>query len=157
MRLPIPQRRSCRILRCREKKAPVELFAGERRQWLARKYEVIGAEVARGVLCSAVAQADNSHVRVRGAREHNLKNVDVAVPRDTLVVFTGVSGTGKSSLTFGTIYAKAQRRYFESVAPYARRLIRTGEGREANARGAQVCQAVPLPSDPQRRSRFGKQ
>src|ERR1700712_3294829 len=62
-------------------------------------------------------------VRVRGAREHNLKNVDVAIPRDALVVFTGVSGSGKSSLAFGTIYAEAQRRYFESVAPYARRLI----------------------------------
>ena len=62
-------------------------------------------------------------VRVRGAREHNLKNVDVELPRDALVVFTGVSGSGKSSLAFGTLYAEAQRRYFESVAPYARRLI----------------------------------
>ncbi|OWQ93811.1 excinuclease ABC subunit A [Roseateles aquatilis] len=60
---------------------------------------------------------------MRGAREHNLKNVDVDVPRDALVVFSGVSGSGKSSLAFGTIYAEAQRRYFESVAPYARRLI----------------------------------
>ncbi|MCI1011465.1 excinuclease ABC subunit UvrA [Pseudomonas oryzihabitans] len=62
-------------------------------------------------------------VSVRGAREHNLKNVDVDIPRDALVVFTGVSGSGKSSLAFGTLYAEAQRRYFESVAPYARRLI----------------------------------
>ena len=62
-------------------------------------------------------------MRVRGAREHNLKNVDVDIPRDALVVFTGVSGSGKSSLAFGTLYAEAQRRYFESVAPYARRLI----------------------------------
>ncbi|HDS1737357.1 excinuclease ABC subunit UvrA [Pseudomonas sp. BP8] len=62
-------------------------------------------------------------VRVRGAREHNLQNVDVDIPRDALVVFTGVSGSGKSSLAFSTIYAEAQRRYFESVAPYARRLI----------------------------------
>ncbi|MGW6274627.1 ATP-binding cassette domain-containing protein [Streptomyces sp. NPDC055060] len=62
-------------------------------------------------------------VRVRGAREHNLRDVDVDVPRDVLAVFTGVSGSGKSSLAFGTIYAEAQRRYFESVAPYARRLI----------------------------------
>ena len=65
----------------------------------------------------------SGYVRVRGAREHNLKNVDVDVPRDALVVFTGISGSGKSSLAFGTIYAEAQRRYFESVAPYARRLI----------------------------------
>ena len=63
------------------------------------------------------------YVRVRGAREHNLQDVDVDIPRDVLAVFTGVSGSGKSSLAFGTIYAEAQRRYFESVAPYARRLI----------------------------------
>ncbi|WP_420717770.1 ABC transporter [Streptomyces sp. H27-S2] len=63
------------------------------------------------------------YVRVRGAREHNLRGVDVDVPRDALTVFTGVSGSGKSSLAFGTLYAEAQRRYFESVAPYARRLI----------------------------------
>ncbi|CAL9374396.1 UvrABC system protein A [Streptomyces sp. enrichment culture] len=62
-------------------------------------------------------------VRVRGAREHNLQGIDVDIPRDVLAVFTGVSGSGKSSLAFGTIYAEAQRRYFESVAPYARRLI----------------------------------
>jgi excinuclease ABC subunit A len=62
-------------------------------------------------------------VRVRGAREHNLKNVDLDIPRDALVVFTGVSGSGKSSLAFGTLYAEAQRRYLESVSPYARRLF----------------------------------
>jgi excinuclease ABC subunit A len=62
-------------------------------------------------------------VRVRGASEHNLKNVDVDIPRDALVVFTGVSGSGKSSLAFGTLYAEAQRRYLESVSPYARRLF----------------------------------
>ncbi|MGF0237645.1 excinuclease ABC subunit A [Rhodococcus sp. IEGM1300] len=69
------------------------------------------------------ANPPSSMVRVRGAREHNLKNVDVDIPRDALVVFTGVSGSGKSSLAFSTLYAEAQRRYFESVAPYARRLI----------------------------------
>jgi excinuclease ABC subunit A len=57
-------------------------------------------------------------VRVRGAREHNLKNVDVDIPRDALVVFTGVSGSGKSSLTFGTLYAEAQRRYPERASIY---------------------------------------
>ena len=62
-------------------------------------------------------------VRVRGAREHNLKSVDVDIPRDALVVFSGISGSGKSSLAFGTLYAEAQRRYFDSVSPYARRLI----------------------------------
>ncbi|MCP3442278.1 excinuclease ABC subunit UvrA [Bradyrhizobium sp. CCGUVB14] len=65
----------------------------------------------------------DAFVRVRGAREHNLKNVDVHIPRDALVVFTGVSGSGKSSLAFGTLYAEAQRRYLESVSPYARRLF----------------------------------
>ncbi|GAA2066915.1 excinuclease ABC subunit UvrA [Streptomyces albiaxialis] len=67
--------------------------------------------------------SDEGYVRVRGAREHNLRGADVDIPRDALVVFTGVSGSGKSSLAFGTLYAEAQRRYFESVAPYARRLI----------------------------------
>lgn len=62
-------------------------------------------------------------ISVRGAREHNLQNVDLDIPRDALVVFTGVSGSGKSSLAFGTLYAEAQRRYLESVAPYARRLF----------------------------------
>ncbi|GGH17480.1 excinuclease ABC subunit UvrA [Silvibacterium dinghuense] len=62
-------------------------------------------------------------VCVRGAREHNLKSVDVDIPRDALVVFTGVSGSGKSSLAFGTLYAEAQRRYLESVSPYVRRLF----------------------------------
>ena len=62
-------------------------------------------------------------VKVRGAKENNLKNVDLVIPRDALVVFTGVSGSGKSSLAFGTLYAEAQRRYLESVSPYARRLF----------------------------------
>ncbi|EGV42843.2 excinuclease ABC subunit A [Bizionia argentinensis JUB59] len=62
-------------------------------------------------------------VSIRGARQHNLKNVSLDIPRDALVVFTGVSGSGKSSLAFGTLYAEAQRRYLESVSPYARRLF----------------------------------
>src|SRR3954469_20897616 len=62
-------------------------------------------------------------VRVRGAREHKLAHISVDVPRDALVVFTGVSGSGKSSLAFSTLYAEAQRRYLESVSPYARRLF----------------------------------
>ncbi len=69
------------------------------------------------------SSAPSGFVRVRGAREHNLKDLSVEVPRDALVVFTGVSGSGKSSLAFGTLYAEAQRRYLESVSPYARRLF----------------------------------
>ncbi|WP_231567450.1 excinuclease ABC subunit UvrA [Microbacterium sp. MEJ108Y] len=65
----------------------------------------------------------SNSIVVTGARVHNLRDVDVAIPRDALVAFTGVSGSGKSSLAFGTLYAEAQRRYFESVAPYARRLM----------------------------------
>src|SRR5690349_13592018 len=68
-------------------------------------------------------ESKEGFVRVKGAREHNLKNVNLEIPRDALVVFTGVSGSGKSSLAFGTLYAEAQRRYLESVSPYARRLF----------------------------------
>src|SRR6188472_966470 len=72
---------------------------------------------------SNIASRISGFVEVRGAREHNLKNVNLEIPRDALVVFTGVSGSGKSSLAFGTLYAEAQRRYLESVSPYARRLF----------------------------------
>jgi excinuclease ABC subunit A len=66
---------------------------------------------------------DGGFVRVRGARVHNLVDVSLDIPRNAVVVFTGVSGSGKSSLAFGTLYAEAQRRYLESVSPYARRLF----------------------------------
>ena len=75
-----------------------------------------------GATGPGIPEAD-PYLRVYASRVHNLKTVDVAAPRDSFVVFTGVSGSGKSSLAFGTIYAEAQRRYFESVAPYARRLL----------------------------------
>ena len=60
---------------------------------------------------------------IKGAREHNLKNIDLVVPRDKLVVFTGLSGSGKSSLAFDTIYAEGQRRYVESLSSYARMFL----------------------------------
>ncbi len=62
-------------------------------------------------------------IHVRGAREHNLKNVDLEIPRDALIVFTGLSGSGKSSLAFDTIYAEGQRRYVESLSAYARQFL----------------------------------
>ena len=62
-------------------------------------------------------------ISIRGAREHNLKNVDLDLPRDKLVVITGLSGSGKSSLAFDTIYAEGQRRYVESLSAYARQFL----------------------------------
>src|SRR3979490_2362886 len=63
------------------------------------------------------------HITIRGAREHNLKNVTLSLPRDKLVVFTGLSGSGKSSLAFDAIYAEGQRRYVESLSAYARQFL----------------------------------
>ena len=67
--------------------------------------------------------AEQKFIEVRGAREHNLKNIDVKIPRDELVVITGLSGSGKSSLAFDTIYAEGQRRYVESLSAYARQFL----------------------------------
>ena len=69
---------------------------------------------------SPAPAARGNAIVVRGAREHNLKNIDVTIPRDSLTVITGLSGSGKSSLAFDTIYAEGQRRYVESLSAYAR-------------------------------------
>src|SRR5437764_4830946 len=66
---------------------------------------------------------DNQQIVVRGAREHNLRNVNLDLPRNSLIVFTGVSGSGKSSLAFDTLYAEGQRRYVESLSSYARQFL----------------------------------
>ena len=63
------------------------------------------------------------YIRIRGAREHNLKNISIDIPRDKLIVITGLSGSGKSSLAFDTIYAEGQRRYVESLSAYARQFL----------------------------------
>lgn len=62
-------------------------------------------------------------ISIKGARVHNLKNIDIEIPRDSLVVFTGLSGSGKSSLAFDTIYAEGQRRFLETLSAYARQFI----------------------------------
>ncbi|MEO1520966.1 MAG: hypothetical protein AAFU78_09315, partial [Cyanobacteria bacterium J06633_2] len=72
---------------------------------------------------SLQAALEQNTIRIRGARQHNLKNVDLELPRDQLIVFTGVSGSGKSSLAFDTIFAEGQRRYVESLSAYARQFL----------------------------------
>ena len=78
--------------------------------------------VAPGLVHHHTAIDDNV-IRIRGARQHNLKNIDLELPRNQLIVFTGVSGSGKSSLAFDTIFAEGQRRYVESLSAYARQFL----------------------------------
>lgn len=80
---------------------------------------------------------------IKGAREHNLKNVDVTIPRDKLIVMTGLSGSGKSSLAFDTIYADGQRRYMESLSSYARQFL--GQMEKPDVDEIQACRR-PYPS-----------
>ena len=70
-----------------------------------------------------MAEKERRYIKIRGAREHNLKGIDVDIPRDEFVVLTGLSGSGKSSLAFDTIYAEGQRRYMESLSSYARQFL----------------------------------
>ena len=67
--------------------------------------------------------AQKKHIEIRGARQHNLKNISLKIPRDCLTVITGLSGSGKSSLAFDTLYAEGQRRYVESLSSYARQFL----------------------------------
>ncbi|MCK4823541.1 excinuclease ABC subunit A, partial [bacterium] len=70
-----------------------------------------------------MTQSNKEYLIIRGAREHNLKNIDLDIPRDKLIIITGLSGSGKSSLAFDTIYAEGQRRYVESLSAYARQFL----------------------------------
>ncbi|AOO82763.1 excinuclease ABC subunit UvrA [Bosea vaviloviae] len=90
---------------------------------MARKTSLADQAAALEDMFDANRKVDSRVISVRGAREHNLKNVDLAIPRDKLVVFTGLSGSGKSSLAFDTIYAEGQRRYVESLSAYARQFL----------------------------------
>src|SRR5258706_10396242 len=72
---------------------------------------------------AAEASIEAPSIRIRGARTHNLKNIDLDIPRNRLVVITGLSGSGKSSLAFDTLYAEGQRRYVESLSAYARQFL----------------------------------
>src|SRR5215203_4519686 len=83
------------------------------------------------------------HIAVRGARTHNLKNVDVTLPPRSLIVMTGVSGSGKSSLAFDTIYAEGQRRYVESLSAYARECLERMEKRDVDSIEG-ICPAIAI-------------
>ena len=87
----------------------------------------------------------NDRIVVRGAREHNLKSIDVEIPRDQLVVITGLSGSGKSSLAFDTIYAEGQRRYVESLSAYARQFLERSRHERPPAAVAPALGLLPVP------------
>ena len=90
---------------------------------MAKQTKTTPAVAGRAALAARPGSDLMKTIHVRGAREHNLKNVDLEIPRDALVVFTGLSGSGKSSLAFDTIYAEGQRRYVESLSAYARQFL----------------------------------
>ncbi|MBC8554761.1 MAG: hypothetical protein H8D23_34550, partial [Candidatus Brocadiales bacterium] len=72
---------------------------------------------------NSIKPEPDNFISIKGARQHNLKSINISIPRDQLVVITGVSGSGKSSLAFDTIYAEGQRRYIESLSSYARQFL----------------------------------
>ncbi|HYH13907.1 MAG TPA: excinuclease ABC subunit A, partial [Flavisolibacter sp.] len=77
----------------------------------------------KGTKKAVAVPADGEFIEVYGAREHNLKNIDISIPKNQLVVITGISGSGKSSLAFDTIFAEGQRRYMETFGAYARQFM----------------------------------
>ena len=81
-------------------------------------------------------KSERKYIKIRGANEHNLKNIDVDIPRDEFVVLTGLSGSGKSSLAFDTIYAEGQRRYMESLSSFKTILRADGKAECGEDRGA---------------------
>src|SRR5947209_18380587 len=99
---------------CSRLRAPTQLFFGAPRPYSVHVNNAAVTEKKR---------AGDRRIIVRGAREHNLQNVNLELPRDRLIVFTGVSGSGKSSLAFDTLYAEGQRRYIESLSSYARQFL----------------------------------
>ena len=92
----------------------------------ARRVVSVGAHTIADVpeVTASSPRYDHDRLIVRGAREHNLRDISVDLPRNSLIVFTGLSGSGKSSLAFDTIFAEGQRRYVESLSAYARQFLR---------------------------------
>ena len=86
-------------------------------------HRIVYLRKKEGILRKGCKMEEKNDIEVFGAREHNLQNIDIAIPRNALVVFTGLSGSGKSSLAFNTIHAEGQRRYMETFSAYARQFI----------------------------------
>ncbi|MBE7246366.1 MAG: excinuclease ABC subunit A, partial [Actinomycetospora chiangmaiensis] len=122
---PSPPARGKAVSKAPAAKGPVakEPAAKKPARAVAKAEAAIDAKLERLFDGAGPPGRDQRVISVRGAREHNLKNVDLTIPRDRLVVFTGLSGSGKSSLAFDTIYAEGQRRYVESLSSYARQFL----------------------------------
>ncbi len=119
--VPAEPERTNKPARTKKAEAPAPVRPGSSRSAAAEA--AVDAKLEALFDAAPPSAADRRVITVRGAREHNLKNVDLTIPRDKLVVFTGLSGSGKSSLAFDTIYAEGQRRYVESLSAYARQFL----------------------------------